>query len=236
MAGSTRTSATSTSPRLPPARSTSAASAAWSASGGWCAAASPRPAPCSATSARRSMPSLSIATASRASASTTARCSATRPATAPMSGSTFNGTKGKWRWSALGNADVARTGQRQRPLRRDHRHRAIDHASRAGSTPPPAGHCSNCPPGMPARQSSWRSIRSPPRFRVAAATACQRRPSLGRDRVDGSLNLDLPILRNSPSWPADRQCQCRARATVRLRHADDLWRGAQLDPASTGST
>ena len=176
MVRSTRMSAASTSPRSLPARSTSAASAAWSGHANWCAETSPQPARCSAMSARRSMPSWSMARASRAWASPPALCSATPPTTPPTLASPLAVQRavGAGRRSAMPigrDRPAIAIAPPRLPTRRD---RLL---LPAGSTPLPAARCSDCPRATPARRSSSRWIRFRS-IRAVAAMGCQAIPAL----------------------------------------------------------
>ena len=129
-------------------------------------------------------------------------------------GLTFSGTKGRWRWSAIGNADWARSTSDS------DRSDAITDTARSTTT---SGGIDTTASGplfkLPAGDASAT-------VKLAADTISlnsrRRRDgvpsdtSLGRDRLDGSLNLDLPILRNSPLG------RLTANANVELERLSDF--------------
>lgn len=111
-------------------------------------------------------------------------------------GLTFNGTKGRWRWSAIGNADVSRAtsdSDRSSAITDTARSTTLSGGIDTTASGPlfklPAGDAS-ATVKLAVDTISLNSRRR--RNNLSSET------SLGRDRIDGSLNLDLPILRNSP--------------------------------------
>ena len=129
-------------------------------------------------------------------------------------GLNFSGTKGRWRWSAIGNADWIRTTSDS------DRSDAITDKARSTTL---SGGVDTTASGplfkLPAGDASAT-------IKLAADTLSldsrRRRngvPSddeLGRDRFDGSLNLDVPILRNSPIG------RLTANANVELEQLSDF--------------
>ncbi|MEO7411677.1 MAG: TonB-dependent receptor plug domain-containing protein, partial [Sphingomicrobium sp.] len=111
-------------------------------------------------------------------------------------GLTFSGTKGRWRWSAIGNADLARTTSDS------DRSDAITDTARTTTI---SGGIDTTASGplfkLPAGDAS-----ATVKLAIDSVSLDSRRrredvpseTSLGRDRADGSLNIDVPILRNSP--------------------------------------
>ena len=129
-------------------------------------------------------------------------------------GVTFSGTKGRWRWSAIGNADWARSTSDS------DRSAAITDTARSTTT---SGGIDTTASGplfrLPAGDAS-----ATVKLAVDTISLNSRRrrngvpsdTSLARDRSDGSLNVDLPILRNSPIG------RLTANANVELEHLSDF--------------
>ena len=111
-------------------------------------------------------------------------------------GLNFNGTMDKWRWSAIGNADWSRsTSDSDRSATQTDKARStrtlggLDSTANGPLFKLPAGDAS-ATIKLAADTLTLDSNR-----RVASLSSDT---SLSRDRGDGSVNLDLPILRNSP--------------------------------------
>ena len=129
-------------------------------------------------------------------------------------GLTFSGTKGKWRWSAIGNADWSRsTSDSDRSVTRTDKARSTRTSGGLDATA--SGPLFRLPAGdasatikLAADTLTLDSSR-----RVAGLSSDT---SLSRDRSDGSLNLDLPILRNSPVG------RLTANANVELEQLSDF--------------
>ncbi len=121
-------------------------------------------------------------------------------------GLTFNGTKGRWRWSAIGNADWARAiSNSDRSLLLTDRSRSTTLSGGIDTTA--SGPLFKLPAGDASAT-----------VKLAADTITldpRGSPSLNRDRADGSINLDLPILKNSPIG------KLTANANVELEHLSD---------------
>ena len=129
-------------------------------------------------------------------------------------GLTFNGTKGRWRWSAIGNADVARAtsdSDRSTAITDTARSTTLSGGIDTTASGPlfklPAGDAS-ATVKLAIDSVSLDSHRR--RNGLSSAT------SLGRDRADGSLNIDLPILKNSPVG------RLTANANVELEQLSDF--------------
>ncbi len=129
-------------------------------------------------------------------------------------GLTFNGTKGRWRWSAIGNADLARTtsdsdrsGLVTDTARSTTLSGGIDTTASGPLFALPAG-----------------DVSATVKLAVDSVSLDSRRRrdgvpsknSLGRDRADGSLNVDVPILRNSPIG------RLTANANLEVEHLSDF--------------
>ncbi|MCY7272059.1 MAG: TonB-dependent receptor plug domain-containing protein [Sphingomonas bacterium] len=117
-------------------------------------------------------------------------------------GLTFNGTKGKWRWSAIGNADWSRSTS--------HSDRSESVTDKARSTRTSGG---------------IDTTASGPLFKLPAGDASATikiavdtltLDSSRRNRGNGSINLDLPVLRNSPIG------RLTANANVELEQLSDF--------------
>lgn len=129
-------------------------------------------------------------------------------------GLTLSGTKGRWRWSAIGNVDVARTtSDSDRPDAITDRARSTTLSGGIDTTA--SGPLFKLPAGDASAT-----------IKLAADTLSldtrRRRggivsnDDLGRDRLDGSLNIDLPILRNSTIG------RLTANANVEVEHLSDV--------------
>jgi hypothetical protein len=111
-------------------------------------------------------------------------------------GLTFNGTKGKWRWSAIGNADVLRTstdtdrsGVRTDEVRSTITSGGIDTTASGPLFTLPAGDAS---------ATVKLSVDTQKQKSERLTAGLPFDSTLARNRGDASVNLDLPILKNSP--------------------------------------
>ncbi len=129
-------------------------------------------------------------------------------------GVTLSGTKGRWRWSALGNADVARSTSAS------DRSSAITDKARTTTL---SGGIDTTASGplfkLPAGDASATVKLAVDTISLDSSRRRNGVPSdnsLGRDRANGSLNLDVPILRDSPVG------RLTANANVELEQLSDF--------------
>ncbi|MEO5577563.1 MAG: TonB-dependent receptor plug domain-containing protein [Sphingomicrobium sp.] len=121
-------------------------------------------------------------------------------------GLNFNGTKGKWRWSAIGNADWSHsTSNSDRSATKTDKSRStrtsgvIDAIASGPLFTLPAGDAS-----------------ATVKVGVDTQKLDSGRPPLARDRGNSSINLDVPIVRNSPVG------RLTANANVELEQLSDF--------------
>ena len=109
-------------------------------------------------------------------------------------GLNFNGTKGKWRWSAIGNADWSRSEtDSDRSATQTDKSRSTRTSGGIDTTA--SGPLFTLPAGD---ASATVKLGVDTQKLDSSRSGLSSGPPLARDRGKGSVNLDLPILRDSP--------------------------------------